>query len=157
MQNSIIDKGTTFVIEFNSTDSENANVNNDENQNQEQLNILWVDDEKSIRENGVEMLEVLGHKGDIAESGDEALELLQKNNYDMVLTDIGMPGMNGWQLADKIFEMFKGKMKVAVLTGWGDQMDEPKMKAHNVNYLLGKPFKLDELENFINKIIKDVD
>ena len=157
VQNSIIDKGTTFVIEFNLTDGEEKNANDNQNQNPEKLNILWVDDEKSIRENGLEMLEVLGHKGDIAESGDEAVELLKKNNYDMVLTDIGMPGMNGWQLADKIFEMFNGKMKVAVLTGWGDQMDEPKMKAHNVNYLLGKPFKLDELENFINKIIKDAD
>ena len=155
VQNSIIDKGTTFVIVLNSTEFNEENKLPEKNKNIKNLKILWVDDEQSIRENGIEMLEVLGHKGDTAENGYQAVELLKNSRYDLVLTDIGMPGMNGWQLADKIFEMFNDKIKVAVLTGWGDQMDEPKMKQHNVNYLLGKPFKLDDLKNFIEKIMED--
>ena len=47
-----------------------------------------------------------------------------------------MPQMSGWQLADIIKEKYSGKMKVAVVSGWGDQIDDAKKLEHGVNMLL---------------------
>lgn len=75
------------------------------------LNILWVDDEDGIRLIASEMVKLLGHREDSASSGKDALKLLESNSYDVVVTDIGMPVMNGWQLADIIRKKYEGKNK----------------------------------------------
>lgn len=111
--------------------------------------ILWVDDEENIREIAEQYLELLDFKGDVVESGEEALLCLSKNKYDLVITDIGMLGINGWQLSRKIKEQFNGNMKVIVLTGWGAEISEEKKKEHNVLHVLGKPVSLKELERCI--------
>lgn len=116
-------------------------------------NILWVDDDNLIRDVAAEMLEVLGHSGDIVGSGEEALTKLNENNYDLVVTDIGMPGMNGWELADKIKELYKGEIKVAVLTGWGDQIDDDEKQRHGVSFIIGKPFKIEQIERLITEAV----
>lgn len=116
-------------------------------------NILWVDDDNLIRDVAGEMLEVLGHKGDVVGSGEEALIKLNENSYDLVVTDIGMPGMNGWELADKIRELYKGKIKVAVLTGWGDQIDDDEKQRHGVSFIIGKPFRIEQIERLITEAV----
>lgn len=115
--------------------------------------ILWVDDDKMIRELALNIITALGHSGDVAQSGDEALVLLDQNNYDLVITDIGMPGMSGWELASKIREKFSGKMKVAVQTGWGDQINDEKKKEFGVGYVLTKPFKVNQVKVLINEAL----
>lgn len=116
-------------------------------------NILWVDDDNLIREVAAEMLEVLGHNGDVVGSGEEALIKLNENNYDLVVTDIGMPGMNGWELADKIKELYKGEIKVAVLTGWGDQIDDDEKQRHGVSFIIGKPFRIEQIKRLITEAV----
>jgi len=116
-------------------------------------NILWVDDDVMIREIAGEMLQVLGHNGVIAENGFQALELLNNKKFDLVITDIGMPDMSGWLLAEKIKEKYFGKIKVAVITGWNKQLnDEDKMK-YGVDYILVKPIKLANLKSLINNAL----
>jgi PAS domain S-box-containing protein len=88
------------------------------------LNVLWVDDESSIRYVASEMLKIMGHKSDTVPNGKSALHLLNTTNYDLVVTDLGMPEMNGWQLADAIRRKCRGEMKIAVISGWGDQISE---------------------------------
>lgn len=116
--------------------------------------VLWVEDDKMIREVAAEMIECLGHTGDVVGSGLEALECLEQKKYDLVITDIGMPGMSGWQLADKIKTKYNGKMKVAVLTGWGAQIDDNKKKEHGVGFILGKPFNISQLEKLIGEALQ---
>lgn len=116
--------------------------------------ILWIDDEILIREIASEMLDSLGYYGDVVSSGAEALDLLEKNNYDLVVTDIGMPGMNGWEFIDELKKRFNGNYKIAVLTGWGDQIGEEGVKNNFIDYILCKPFKLADLENLFSSAIK---
>ena len=124
-------------------------------ENKEKVRILWVDDDTSIREIAEQFLEVMGYKGDVVGSGDEALKKLDQHNYDLVITDIGMPGMSGWDLALKIKEKFHGKMKVAVLTGWGAQINREKKAAYGVGFVLGKPISLKELKNLILEAVQN--
>lgn len=118
-------------------------------------NILWVDDDKMIREIAGEMLEVLGHNGVIAENGYQALELLNNKKFDLVITDIGMPDMNGWLLAEKIKEKYFGEIKVAVITGWNKELNEEEKNKCGVDYILVKPIKLANLESLINDALTD--
>ena len=65
-------------------------------------NILVIDDERSIRTSLKEVLEYEKHKIDLSSDGIEGLELLKKNEYDVVLLDIKMPGMDGIEVLDNI-------------------------------------------------------
>ncbi len=67
-------------------------------------NILVVDDEKSIRNTLQEVLEYEKHNVDVSADGDEGLELFGKNQYDVVLLDIKMPGLDGIEVLDRIVE-----------------------------------------------------
>jgi CheY-like chemotaxis protein len=115
--------------------------------------ILWVDDEEMIRLLGKSMLKTLGHDADMASSGAEALEYLAKGNeYDLVITDVGMPEMSGWQLVEKIkSEGYTTKM--AVLTGWGSEISQEDKDRYNVAYVLGKPVALKDLKALINDVL----
>jgi DNA-binding NtrC family response regulator len=67
-------------------------------------NILVIDDEKSIRNTLQEVLEYENHKVDLATNGSEGLDLFEKGDYDIVLCDIKMPGMDGIEVLEKMHE-----------------------------------------------------
>jgi CheY-like chemotaxis protein len=116
--------------------------------------ILWVDDDPLIRNLASEILESLGIEGDLTDSGLKALKLLEGKQYDLVITDIGMPGMSGWELCDIINEKHNSKMKIAVVSGWGAEVDEETMEQHGVSYVVEKPFKIKQLQERINKAMQ---
>ncbi len=115
--------------------------------------ILWVDDEKAIRVIVEKMVSLMGHEIDVVSSGMEALELLANKKYNLMITDIGMPNMSGWQLTEKIKGKYPG-MKVAVVTGWGVDV-EPEQKAkYEVEYALGKPVDMKKIKNLISEVLQ---
>ena len=116
------------------------------------IRILWIDDDTMIREIATEMIIHLGHKGDVAESGEAALALLKNNQYDLIITDIGMPDMNGWQLIEKVKEKFGDEINIAVLSGWSDQLKQEDLRKHNITYTLSKPFKISQFQELISEI-----
>lgn len=65
-----------------------------------------------------------------------------------------MPGMSGWELCEKINEKYDKKIKIAVLTGWGDQIDEETKEKYGVKYILGKPYKLNQVKQLISDVLK---
>jgi len=106
--------------------------------------VLWVDDDPIITEDVCELLGLIGHTCGIANSGKDALEYLDKNTCDIVFTDIGMPGMNGWELIAAIREKFGNDMKIVTVSGW--VINEKVKKEHGIDFVLQKPFTLDRLE-----------
>ncbi len=66
------------------------------------LSILVVDDEPSVRETLADMLEVMGHRVLLAESGQNALQALAETDCDLVFTDLAMPEMDGWETSREI-------------------------------------------------------
>ncbi|MDQ7818151.1 MAG: PAS domain S-box protein [Melioribacteraceae bacterium] len=148
-------KGTTIevLLPFCNDESESDDIKT-VNEFTGSARVLWVDDEPMIREIASELLDALGHKGTMVSSGMEALEMLDKEEFDLVITDIGMPRMSGWQLSDKINEKFDGKIKIAALTGWGNQFDEGEKNEHNIDFILTKPIKINELKSLIDKAMQ---
>ncbi len=115
----------------------------------EALGILWVDDEAMIREVGQDMMTQLGTRADFARDGVEALDLLRKNRYDLVITDVGMPGMNGLELAQKIRESYDGRMMIAIVTGWGDTMDDVAEKKPFFDFFMQKPISVEQIQTLL--------
>src|SRR5207249_1034244 len=81
--------------------------------------ILVVDDEEAVRGLLFDMLENEGYEVTQAANGEEALELFDAKRFKAVFTDVGMPGMSGWELARAIRARDED-VPVAVITGWGD-------------------------------------
>ncbi len=115
------------------------------------LNILWVDDEEMIRDIAKKYINLMGHTGKTAKDGIEALSLLKENPYDLLITDIGMPNMNGWQLIKKIKEDFSKEIKIIVVTGWGSNVkDDSTPKSHYAS--LQKPIQIKDLRKILDSI-----
>lgn len=114
--------------------------------------ILIVDDEEGLREGLGKLLEDEGYVVLCAETGEEALDVLQQSRIDLVLTDMRMPGMDGIELLKKIRERH-GDLGVIILTGYGQI--ESYIEAMNFGAIeyVSKPFKVNELKFIVNKVL----
>ena len=113
--------------------------------------ILVVDDEAHVRELLCEMVESEGCEVIAASNGTDALALFEVGNFDAVFTDIGMPGMSGWELARAI-RALNAELPLAVITGWGDAVGSDEQKAAQVNWVVTKPFSIQR----VGEIIQDL-
>jgi len=111
---------------------------------QERKHILVIEDEQHIRDLLKDILEATGHTVWKAASGREGLELLKKKDVDLVITDLGMPGMTGWEVAKQCKEV-KGSVPVLLMTGWDPPPGGQIVSSRYVDGILSKPFKMDEI------------
>jgi PAS domain S-box-containing protein len=114
------------------------------------LKILAVDDLAATVKLLRAGLEKFGHSVVGALSGQEALGALRENRFDLVICDLGMPEMNGWQIGKAVIqissEMGIPKPLFVILTGWGDQaQDQGKISESGVDAVIHKPVDMAEL------------
>ena len=117
--------------------------------------ILVVDDEQSIREILSKMLSVIGFEVVVAGTGDEGLGLFQDGPFDLVITDLEMPGMDGWTLISRI----KGDSPdtpVLIMTGSSQVHVAGQMKEQSANSVMTKPFRLTELKRTVQRLLSEV-
>ena len=118
--------------------------------------ILLVDDEESLLRVTQVRLRNAGYRVDTAPGGAEALEALEKHSYDMVITDLMMPGMSGLELAPKIRAANPDTM-VIVMTAFGAvETAVQAMKAGVFDYLT-KPIDADELVLCVRRALQHLD
>ena len=109
------------------------------------LRILAVDDEPMMTKAVVRMLKPSGHVVTVAASGEEALQELGEQTFDVVLSDMGMgAGMNGWELAEAVRSRWPG-VRFLLATGWGAAIDPGEAQARGVEAVLAKPYQLADL------------
>ncbi len=111
--------------------------------------ILVVDDNRDAATSLAELLEVIGHETSIANDGLEAVQAAETFRPDVVLLDIGLPKLNGFEAARRIRQQPWGKaMLLVALTGWGQEEDRRKSSEAGFDAHLVKPadpFALTEL------------
>jgi len=117
--------------------------------------ILIVDDEEQFRDVVAEILQSAGHRVESANSGQQALLMLAESSFDIVITDLGMSGISGWELADQIHRVHP-ETKIILATGWGANLDDETLRAHNVHSLICKPFKIEEILRAVDEALTDV-
>jgi len=113
--------------------------------------LLVVDDEDFVRDLLGEILEGEQCEVHLAESGSTALSLFQEHEFDGVFTDVGMPGMSGWELAREI-RLINTKVPIAVITGWGEAVGSHEQKAAGVDWIVAKPFTADRIAQLVRDI-----
>ena len=115
--------------------------------------ILVVDDEEDNLELMSELLERLGHHAGTASNGEAGLKKFKTEGpWDMVFTDLGMPGISGWDLVREL-KALEPKLPTVLITGWGFQLREDEIKAKQVDYVLPKPFKIKDVTRMIDRIL----
>ena len=116
-----------------------------------QTRLLVVDDEDFVRDLLRDILE--GEHCDVcvAESGSEALALFREAQFDAVFTDVGMPGMSGWELAREIRQL-DTQIPIAVITGWGEAVGSNEQKAAGVDWVVAKPFTADRIAELVREV-----
>jgi PAS domain S-box-containing protein len=114
--------------------------------------VLIIDDEPLVRKTVANLLRAAGHIVTEAESGTSGLACLAQGPVDCVLTDLGMPGMTGWEVARAI----KGqapRLPVLLLTGWADHGEE-QAEPEAVDRVLHKPLRAGDLLQAIDEVTR---
>ncbi|RDH84878.1 MAG: hypothetical protein DIZ80_05280 [endosymbiont of Galathealinum brachiosum] len=106
--------------------------------------ILVVDDEPALLELSCNILKSQGYQVTFANSGDEALSILEKNTIHLLLTDVIMPKMDGFQLASIVAEKYP-ETKIQMVSGYSDDKNKHVEDDDLHQNMLHKPFKSDEL------------
>lgn len=116
--------------------------------------VLLVDDEVLIRKVIQSFLEDIGFQVDTAENGSHALNKLMENSYDVLITDIMMPYLDGWELLDKIHaSQLDQDLKIVIYSGYDISAKElnKKLGFKNPIKVFQKPIKLEELYDHLLK------
>ncbi len=106
--------------------------------------ILVIDDEEFVRNVLFKMLSQANYNVTVAKDGEEGLKIFMEKGFDMVLTDLGMPGLSGWEVCRSI-RGISPKIPIGMITGWGMELDESKIDECGVDFVLSKPFDFSEV------------
>jgi CheY-like chemotaxis protein len=113
-------------------------------------NILVVDDNRDGALSLKLFFEMLGHSVVVAHTGLEALDEARKLVPDFIFLDIGLPGMNGYEVARLVRSMPSGdRPKIIAVTGWGSEQDRKNSSDAGCNLHLTKPIDLSEVEKLL--------
>jgi PAS domain S-box-containing protein len=118
--------------------------------------ILVVEDEEEVRELLKDILTDGGHEVEFSSNGQKGLELFQEKKFDLVFTDLGMPGMSGWQVAEKIKQL-SSDTPVALITGWEVTKKKQELKKNGVDVVVKKPFRVDEILRLVQEWMAERD
>ena len=116
-----------------------------------QRRVLVADDNKDAATTLQALLELQGHEVTVAHDGQAALELAEQLQPQIAILDIGMPRLNGYEVARKIRAAEWGPgMRLIALTGWGQEGDRQRALAAGFDAHLTKPVYADELNGLLN-------
>ncbi|MBI1846943.1 MAG: response regulator [Candidatus Rokubacteria bacterium] len=116
------------------------------------VSVLVIDDEKEVAEVLRDLLARDGHRVVICGDGESGLARFQTDTFEFVITDLGMPGLSGWDVA-RLIKLWKPGTPVAMVTGWGDRIDPAEAEARGVDYLVNKPFKRDHVRDLVARVL----
>jgi|RhiMetdeSRZDD1v2_1073273.scaffolds.fasta_scaffold13652_10 PAS domain S-box-containing protein len=118
----------------------------------EKLKILVIDDEDVIRGFLAEMFSSAGYEVDAAAAGPGGIALFEKNHYDLVFSDLGLPEMSGWDVA-KAIRARNPSVPIVLLSGWGIQLDDVRIQECGIDLVLSKPCQMEELLSAVEDVL----
>jgi GAF domain-containing protein/anti-sigma regulatory factor (Ser/Thr protein kinase) len=113
--------------------------------------VLLVEDEEMVRTTLAALLRAVGVQVAEADGGAKALAYLAEHPVDVVVTDLGMPDMTGWEVAEAVKRLHPS-LPVVLVTGWQDQMAASGAQGRQVDALLSKPARLEDLLRVLHEV-----
>ena len=117
------------------------------------IRVLVVDDDDGLREMLSKVLCFMGYEAVQAHSGSEALNIFLEGPFSLVMTDLQMPGMDGWSLASRIKER-SPEIPILLMTAHARHHIMKELKGSSIDSALFKPFSLEELRREVNKALE---
>lgn len=153
--NSAVGKGTTAILVF----PRDFRISQREAAARPQLYIdpskfaiLMIEDDDGVRDSVHELLVTRGHQVRSFANGREGLEAFFEQPSAIVITDLGMPEISGWEIAGGV-KSHSPSTKVILMTGWGVNLDDHTVRASGIDYILSKPFQSTESFAAIDSVV----
>jgi two-component system response regulator (stage 0 sporulation protein F) len=118
------------------------------------IKILVVDDEEHTRLGYAEVLRLEDYDVDVAENGAVGLEMAKKNSYDVIITDLRMPEMDGTMFIENL-RKFDQDVKVVVITAFGSFKSYKKATSLGVVEYINKPVRAKDLKEAVLKVLNN--
>lgn len=117
------------------------------------VRILVIDDDIAVRDVLADILRTGEHQVVAAATGQEGIELFKGSTFDIVFTDLGMPGMDGWEVAHGI-KSISPHTPVGLITGWGSTIDDQQLRDRGVDLIVSKPFRFNQVLDLVAEAIE---
>jgi len=114
--------------------------------------VLVVEDNDINRELFNGYLVEMGHEAVLAADGKGILPILERDRFDLVITDLSMPGLSGWQVAERVKKQ-NPRIPVILVSGWAIQQDDARIRESGVDFILPKPCTLQGFQDVVNKAL----
>jgi signal transduction histidine kinase len=112
------------------------------------VRVLVIDDEPFVRDTLGEILRQQHHQVVVANDGVSGLARFRESRFDLVMTDLAMPGMSGWQVARAV-KATRPQVPVVLVTGWGVEVQPDEMQTHGVDRVMTKPFRFEDVQEVV--------
>ncbi len=145
--------GTTFTIKLPVADTGFKNEKKSEAAleiKKKNAIILVIEDEEEVRNLLADILTEGGHQVITACDGNQGIQMFKENEVDMVFSDLGMPGISGWQVAETIKGINK-QVPVGIITGWNVDIEQKELTEKGVDFFAFKPFSVQQ----VLKLVQD--
>jgi signal transduction histidine kinase/CheY-like chemotaxis protein len=120
---------------------------------QKRQQVLIIEDNADVAKALRVLVTSMGHVVQTAQDGPSGIGLLETFTPDVLLLDIGLPGMSGYEVARRVRSMPNGdKILIVAVTGWGQESDRKHARQAGFDHHLTKPVRLDELERALRSV-----
>ncbi|ODS30762.1 MAG: two component sensor histidine kinase [Candidatus Scalindua rubra] len=117
----------------------------------EKAKVLVIDDKPEIAMLLSDILSSQGHQTHVFNSGKDGIEAFKKGDYDMLVTDLGMPDISGWEVIS-VAKQINPRVLIGMVTGWDIAVDEAKQKG--VDFIIHKPFRPNQIKQAVTNAFK---
>ncbi len=112
--------------------------------------ILVIEDEEDVRQLLFDILSSEGHDVEVASDGIQGLDIFRGSDFDLVCTDLGMPKVSGWQVAEEIKRIGR-RVPVAIITGWDVNIMESELRDKAISFVIQKPFQVKQVLGLVKE------
>jgi CheY-like chemotaxis protein len=141
---SVPDRGTTVRLRFPTVSASPSGRSRPEPAHPGPARLLVVEDEQSVRDTLVQSLEREGYAVRAAGDVGDAVALLSREAFDLVITDLVLPGGSGLEIA-RTSKRARPNTPVILVTGWPGRVDRETLESHGIDAVVEKPVGLDAL------------
>lgn len=150
-------QGSEFTVRLPLTTKRPPDIESVPEHDPEALRVVLVEDTDDAREMLAALLELEGYRVQTAATGPDGLELIRRERPHVAILDIGLPGMDGYQIARTVRQDTKrDEVFLVALTGYGREEDHEAVLEAGFDEHLVKPVKLKELKTALGKAVKSV-
>jgi PAS domain S-box-containing protein len=151
-------KGSEFVVRLALIEAKTVpDTREQEPHKPRNLRILIAEDHRDTALMSAATLEIEGHSADIAYDGTSAVRMALELRPDVILLDIGLPGLNGFEVAEQLRRNGLTNTIIIAVTGYGQERDREQARRSGIDQHLLKPVDYDRLKSLLNQVAEAKD